>query len=269
MQKILFYSTITALFIVFTTLPVISVVKRNIPQTFAYIGYYRSMYTTPHNRRKYGMHKTKDMQSQYNSTYRLSRRKKTGSMTSSMTIVYDIAIRKKNSNVENSGMLHTDTQNYDLYQIIRFFEDYYSLPNSLLYALTIVESGRKSRISGKYEPWPWTLNVEGTAYFFENSQNLKRFFVNTINTGVTNIDVGCGQINWVYHKHHFKHPTHIINPVYNIAYSAYLLRKHYDKTWSWDKAVSLYHSGTPKLGKAYLKKVRSVLRAIKEEQSFH
>ncbi len=152
------------------------------------------------------------------------------------------------------------TENLDyILKTIHFFENYYSLPHNLLYAITIVESGRRSKNKSRIHPWPWTLNVEGKPYFFNNKASVLTFLKNHLNRGITNVDVGCGQVNWLQHKDYFQHPEYIVNPLHNIAYSAYLLRKHYVKTQSWSKAIGLYHSHTPKFSTIYLQKVRSTL----------
>lgn len=151
----------------------------------------------------------------------------------------------------------------NMLEVIDFFERYYSLPHNLLRAIAIVESGVKDVRSGKVHPWPWALNVDGVPYFFENETEALHFLKIVLSSGIVNVDVGCGQISWLYHGLYFKRPEYILNPVYNMAYSAYLLSEHYSETHNWSKSVSLYHSRTPQLGSTYLKKVASVFHALK------
>ena len=41
-----------------------------------------------------------------------------------------------------------------------------ALPPQLLRSIAFVESGRVDPTSGRSLPWPWTINVAGTGYFF-------------------------------------------------------------------------------------------------------
>ena len=41
------------------------------------------------------------------------------------------------------------------------------LPQHMLAAIARVESGRPDRVTGRLHPWPWTINLAGTGYFFE------------------------------------------------------------------------------------------------------
>ncbi len=50
------------------------------------------------------------------------------------------------------------------------------------------------------------------------------------------------------------------DPCTNMGVSAWILKKHLNETGSLSKAISYYHSRTPKIGKAYK---RRVIRAMK------
>ncbi len=41
------------------------------------------------------------------------------------------------------------------------------VPDRLLDAIAMVESGRRDPISGAVYPWPWTINAEGVGHFYE------------------------------------------------------------------------------------------------------
>ncbi len=141
---------------------------------------------------------------------------------------------------------------------INFYEHHYKLPVNLLHALTVVESGKWHEGYNMRLPWPWALNVEGKPYFFDNKEQAELFLAKNIDQGITSIDIGCGQINWKHHGHYFKKPEYLLNPTYNIAYSAYFLAKNYSETQDWFKAIANYHSRTPSLGNQYLQKVKAV-----------
>ena len=145
---------------------------------------------------------------------------------------------------------------------ITFFERYYKIPKNLLYAITIAESGKQNAKYNTLLPWPWVLNINGTPHYLQSQEEMFSLLQTKIQSGMTNIDVGCGQVNWKHHQNHFKHPKHICNPYYNVAYSAYLLSKHYNQTRNWNKAIAYYHSQTRKIGYPYLHKVGTIWKKI-------
>lgn len=176
--------------------------------------------------------------------------------------------KKENNKINDSVEINKNNNvhyaNNICLKAIKFYEEKYDIPNNLLYAITIVESGKWDKINKIYKPWPWTLNVNGKPYFFANKYEAEMFMQKQLNAGVLNIDGGCGQVNWQYHGQHFKkNPKYILNPVYNIAYSAYFLNKHYVEHGNWDIAIAYYHSKTSKLGKEYLKKVKIQMNKLR------
>ncbi len=50
------------------------------------------------------------------------------------------------------------------------------------------------------------------------------------------------------------------DPCTNMGVSAWILKKHLNETGSLSKAISYYHSRTPRLGRAYKKKVVRAMR---------
>lgn len=59
------------------------------------------------------------------------------------------------------------------------------IPIKLLKSVTYVESGFH----------PWTLNVEGTPHFFSTRKAAEHHLEKVVKKGVTNVDIGCAQIN--------------------------------------------------------------------------
>ncbi len=145
---------------------------------------------------------------------------------------------------------------------IDFYEQKYNIPRNLLYALTIVESGKWQEEHGVSLPYPWVLNVEGEPHFFENKQQAAVFLRKAINQGKKSIDVGCGQVNIHYHGHHFEKPENLLNPVYNIAYAAYFVARNFAESGSWSTAISQYHSRTPELGRIYWQRIQDTMKKI-------
>ena len=107
------------------------------------------------------------------------------------------------------------------------------IPVKLLKSVTYVESGFH----------PWTLNVEGTPHFFDTQKAAEQHLETVVKKGVTNVDIGCAQINWGWHGKKFKNPKDLLSPETSLRYAARLLRQNSRATRSWMKAALLYHSG--------------------------
>ncbi len=150
---------------------------------------------------------------------------------------------------------------------VDFYEQKYQIPRNLLYALTIVESGKWQKEHGITLPYPWVLNVEGAPYFFENKQQAVLFLKKSLAQGKKSIDVGCGQVNIHYHGHHFEKPENLLNPVYNIAYAAYFIARNFSESGHWPTAIAQYHSRTPELGKAYWGRIQVAMNKIHQNKS--
>lgn len=123
------------------------------------------------------------------------------------------------------------------------------IPVKLLKSVTYVESGFH----------PWTLNVRGQPYFFATRQSAEQFLDAVVKKGVTNIDIGCGQINWHFHRKNFQHPRELLSPEICLRYAARLLRQNSRKTRSWMKAALLYHSGDKMRQSVYRKRLVNYL----------
>ena len=107
------------------------------------------------------------------------------------------------------------------------------IPVKLLKSVTYVESGFH----------PWTLNVEGTPHFFSTRKAAEHHLEKVVKKGVTNVDIGCAQINWGWHGKKFRSPKDLLSPEISLRYAARLLRQNSLATRSWMKAALLYHSG--------------------------
>lgn len=112
----------------------------------------------------------------------------------------------------------------------------YDIPARLLKAIAYLESGRDGQV------WPWTLCVEGKAYYFQDRKTAEDYLKKLIAQGVTNIDVGCMQINLRWHGQNFHNPCELFSPEIAIPYAASFLKENVQKTRSWLKAALLYHS---------------------------
>jgi len=95
----------------------------------------------------------------------------------------------------------------------------------------------------------------GQGHFFPTRQAALDYIVELRGRGVTNIDVGCMQINLFYHGDAFASVEQALDPEANAAYAASYLKGLYGSTRSWTQAAAFYHSSTPKRAKSYKLKV--------------
>ena len=125
------------------------------------------------------------------------------------------------------------------------------LPPHLLGAIAHVESGRADPVTGRFSPWPWTVNAEGRGNFFDTKEQAVAFARGLRARGVMSFDVGCLQINMMHHPDAFASLEEAFDPVANARYAVKFLTQLKDQTGSWDTATADYHSATPELGNPY------------------
>ncbi len=130
-----------------------------------------------------------------------------------------------------------------------------ALPSGLLDAVAVVESGRRDARTGAVTPWPWTINVEGQGFFFASKAAAVTAVHELQAAGLHSIDVGCLQINLMYHPTAFTSLEQAFDPMANARYAASFLTVLYERSQDWSKAVADYHSQTPTIGASYKTKV--------------
>ena len=131
------------------------------------------------------------------------------------------------------------------------------LPENILLSISRVETGYQ-RIDGVRRAWPWTLNAGGDSAYFKTKEAALNSLKKKVKQGITNIDIGCMQLNFRWHKKFFKNLREMINPEKNVDYGAKFLKRLYERHGSWEKAVKYYHSSKSKFNVKYYKKVKSV-----------
>jgi hypothetical protein len=125
------------------------------------------------------------------------------------------------------------------------------VPLRLLQALAPAESGIAIR-GGGHLAWPWTLNTNGYGSFhFRSRVAAEAHLSSLLARGLDNVDVGCMQVNWHWHRHAFASPAALLNPENNALYAARLLRSYRVESGSWSGAVGLYHTRNPILAARY------------------
>ena len=136
-------------------------------------------------------------------------------------------------------------------------ETTFSLPQGLLRAISAVETGRPTQAG--LVPWPWTVQAGGVGMYFPDKASAIAWVEAARAKGVASIDVGCMQINLLYHPHAFVSLDAAFDPVQNAVYAARFLQVLHGRTVDWKSAVGLYHSQTASLADIYRDRVERLL----------
>ena len=132
------------------------------------------------------------------------------------------------------------------------------LPRFLLHAVSLTESGRWHDKAQAAVAWPWTITAGGKGKYFRTKAKALAEVKRLQSQGISNIDVGCMQINLKYHGDVFLKVEEAIEPISNVAYAAALLKSLRLKSGSWAHAVGRYHTSNWKgRGKDYWRRVRT------------
>lgn len=134
------------------------------------------------------------------------------------------------------------------------------IPQGLLAAISLVESGRGVGPGGSTVAWPWTINAAGEGQYFDSKEEAIAATRQLIEDGLRSIDVGCMQINLRYHPDAFASIEQAFDPARNVAYGASYLRQLHRLQGSWPKAVERYHSSEDGRRAEYREKVISTWR---------
>lgn len=154
------------------------------------------------------------------------------------------------------ALTRAERQNADLCAAAtRATESTEALPRGLLTAISLKESGRWDSTKKQSVAWPWTVTAEGKGSHYPSKQDALRTVAKLRARGVSNIDVGCMQINLRYHPHAFENLEAALDPVRNVAYAGEHLRQLREDHKTWPKAVERYHTSDPKRGLVYRRAV--------------
>ncbi|CAN1563036.1 LT_IagB_like domain containing protein [Paracoccaceae bacterium] len=134
--------------------------------------------------------------------------------------------------------------------------DLLGVPYEVLIAVSVVETGRNNR------PWPWTVNIEGESYWTDTASDAEAMVRNALDAGLTNIDLGCFQLNYRWHAAAFASIADMLDPASNTVYAAGYLLAQYDETGDWPAAAAAYHSATPEYAERYLAKFEATRSAL-------
>ena len=141
------------------------------------------------------------------------------------------------------------------------------LPQSILEAITTVETGRAAEGETIARPWPWTVTAEGKGQHYPTKKAAIEAVRALRARGVDSIDVGCMQVNLHFHPGAFTSLDEAFEPASNIAYAANLLNDLRKSQGSWETAIEHYHSYDPERRLAYRLRVFSSWQSISEERN--
>lgn len=147
---------------------------------------------------------------------------------------------------------------------IRAAEQRHHLAPGALGAISRVETGRPMPVTGEIQPWPWTLNVAGTGYWFDTrAQAATATAIFLARADHPDVDVGCMQVSMRYHRDLFANLTEALDPQQNVEAGAGLLsRLAGGRTLA--VASGLYHSATPSIGAPYRDGVAAMRRTQRD-----
>ena len=138
----------------------------------------------------------------------------------------------------------SNAQMYKCIESAKKFEKIYRLPENLLVSIALTESGKKVQ-NGEFVAWPWTINMRGKGKFFSSKEKALKYVEAYISKGRKNIDMGCMQVNYMYHPNAFINLDKAFDPETNVEWSANLIKNLYQKYGSYKEAVGYYHSYKP------------------------
>ena len=126
-------------------------------------------------------------------------------------------------------------------------------------AIAKAESGRPVPPLPGVQPWPWAVNADGAAMYFESKPAAVAWTRLALARGVRQLDVGCMQINLQSHPNAFHDLDEAFDPAANTDYGAHFLRRLRDDAGgNWYEAVGYYHSRTPELASDYRARVAAI-----------
>jgi len=134
-------------------------------------------------------------------------------------------------------------------------EDAMRLPTSILQAISLAESGRWHKASRSHFAWPWTVTARGKGRFYPSKDKAIAAVRRLKAEGVRNIDVGCMQVNLMYHPKAFDSLEQAFDPHANARYAGELFSKLRRANRSITHAIAHYHSTTREYNRPYTRKV--------------
>ena len=140
------------------------------------------------------------------------------------------------------------------------------VPLDVLRAISLTETGRKR--AGEFQPWPWTVNMEGTGKWFDDLQSAQAYIDRHFDRGARSFDVGCFQINYRWHGQAFSSIEEMFDPISNARYAARFLNDLHLEFGNWSAAAGAYHSRTPRYARKYTARFDRIRSNLSEVDHF-
>ncbi len=138
-------------------------------------------------------------------------------------------------------------------------EQRHSTLPGLLAAISRTESGRPIPPLPGVQPWPWAVNADGAAMYFDSKAAAVAWTRGALDRGVRQVDVGCMQINLQAHPNAFASLDQAFEPGPNADYAGrFLVRLRTDAGGNWYEATGWYHSRTPERAADYRARVAAI-----------
>jgi Transglycosylase SLT domain len=139
------------------------------------------------------------------------------------------------------------------------------VPFDVLMAIALTETGQ--RRDGVLEPWPWAVHHDGKGYWFDTSDEAVALAETALQSGATNIDLGCFQLNIRWHAEAFGSAKDMLEPAHNARYAAEFLAELYQESGDWALAAGAYHSRNPDNANAYRQKFETILASLQGSET--
>lgn len=133
----------------------------------------------------------------------------------------------------------------EILRLISDTEAEYHIPSGLLSAIAKIESNLE----------PYALNISGRSIRFQDKDAALQAIHQSLDQGITNIDIGIAQVNYKWHQHNFSRLEDMLLPKSNIRYAAKLLFKLKQQYGDWHTAIRYYHSANPYHYRKYSRKI--------------
>ncbi len=141
-------------------------------------------------------------------------------------------------------------------QAAKAASDRSGVPYEVLLVISVVETGRNQR------PWPWTVNLGGDGHWLDSAAEAEALVSEALDRGLTNIDLGCFQLNYRWHASAFSSIADMLDPERNAQYAAEYIGQHYSRTGDWALAAAAYHSATPEYADRYRARYEATLAEL-------
>jgi hypothetical protein len=106
---------------------------------------------------------------------------------------------------------------------------------------------------------PYVVNVQGKSYAFQTGAEACVFVKRVLARGISNVDVGCMQINWRWHGHTVESLEALFDPRACLVYGAKMLKTLFQERGGWLQSMLCYHSKAGGAQERYFEKVKRAL----------